>query len=555
MNFSIIVATDINNGIGNLNLDFEHQLPWKCSPDMKFFKNLTMGDNNAVIMGKNTFFTLPDIKNGLNKRHNIVLTHNANNEMKDSNVHYTESIDDALIYCKEKNFDKVFVIGGKNVYEQALFNTYLENIYWNIIPEKYRTQSSTVFFPFNFIETMNQYNNTKTQIDDINCYKFYKKNLKMDSVNNPEEMQYLNICRKILDEGHLQEGRNGFTKSIFGTSMRFSLQNNKIPIFTTKKVAWKTCLKELLWFISGNNSDNNVLREQNVHIWNGNSTREYLDSIGLTDFNENELGKIYGEQWRHFNETYIPQKYRTTAKELNYDSKQGFEQINDDLDNIYTAQHRRNIVQINNFKIDNNVDIDDIDIDIDICEDNDNLLFNNIDKLKNKINFITKFQPKQNIDQLQYIIDCLKDPLKRFSRRLIMTAFNPCQLDSMALPPCHVMAHWNVHNINKLSCIMYQRSCDTFIGASFNTCSYAFLTHLLAQHCGLEAYEFVHFIGNTHIYDDHFEQVEEQLKREPFEFPTIEIQSIKENINNYVVEDFKINNYQCHAQIKATMRA
>lgn len=539
MNFSIIVATDINYGIGNLDLDFEHRLPWKCSQDMKFFKSLTLGDNNAIIMGKNTFFTLPDIKNGLKNRHNIVLTHNTHNEMKDTTVHCADSIDNALNYCKENNFDKVFVIGGKNVYQQALSNPYLENIYWNIIPEKYKTHQSTVFFPLNFIEVMNEYDNVKTQIDDINCYKFYKHSEPV----NPEEMQYLNICREILDKGCLQEGRNGFTKSIFGTSMRFSLQNNKIPIFTTKKVAWKTCLKELLWFISGDNSDNNVLKEQKVNIWNGNSTREYLDSIGLDYFDENELGSIYGYQWRHFNKPYIPniKKREMIAQGIDYDSSKGIKQICDDVDNIKKC--------------------------IDICHENTqhysseivsdsiNNQYSSIESLNKKIHFMASCEPKQDIDQLQYIIDCLKDPVKRFSRRLIMTAWNPSQFDYMALLPCHAIAQFNVKDCNKLSCILFQRSSDGFLGKCFNACSYSFLTHLIAKHCGLEAHEFIHYVGNDHIYDDHFEQMEEQLKREPYEFPTIEIQSIKENINDYTIEDFKINNYQCHPQIKATMRA
>lgn len=537
MDFSIIVATDINNGIGfDVHMTNSFKLPWKCPHYSEFFKKLTL--NSAVIMGKNTLLSLPNPNNDFKYKKNIVLTTQPF-AIKNKDIHCVTSIDDALEYCKENNYNKIFVIGGQSVYKQAFINPNLTKIYWNIIPESYNQHKLNIFLPINFIQTMNDFNMIKSNINDVVCYEFTKKSLIQNTIINKvnrEEMQYLNICRKILNEGTLQEGRNGFTKSIFGTSMRFSLQNNKIPIFTTKKVAWKTCLKELLWFISGDNSDNNVLRDQNVHIWDGNSTRKYLDSIGLDYFDENELGSIYGYQWRHFNQTYIPKKYREEAKLLNYDSNKGIEQICDDIDQIYNMQYPNEPYDY-------------------YTQKKADYLKNNIKQLKKKVEFMSCFQPKKDIDQLQYIIDCLKDPVKRFSRRLIMSAFNPCQFDQMVLPPCHVMAQFDVKNNNKLSCILFQRSSDGFLGKCFNTCSYSLLTHLLAQHCGLEAHEFIHYVGNDHIYDDHFEQMEEQLKREPYEFPTLEIQSIKENINDYTVDDFKINNYQYHPQIKAKMRA
>lgn len=287
-----------------------------------------------------------------------------------------------------------------------------------------------------------------------------------------EEYQYLNLLQDILNNGSIEEGRNGFTKCDFGSAMRFTLENGQMPILTTKKTAWKTCLKELLWFIKGQTS-NHILNEQNVHIWDGNSSKEYLKSRGLSRYDEGDLGPIYGFQWRHYNGFY---------KNCNSD---------------YTAV---------------------------------------------------------GIDQLQEVIDCLKDPNKRSSRRMIISAWNPCQIDEMALPPCHVLFQFNVINGNKLSCSMYQRSVDSFLGLSFNIASYSFLTHLLAKHCNLEAYEFIHYGGNVHIYDDHFEQVKEQLTRQPYKFPTVEILNKYDNINDYTVDDFKLNNYKHHPQIKGDMR-
>ena len=302
-----------------------------------------------------------------------------------------------------------------------------------------------------------------------------------------EEYQYLNIIENIIENGTWEEGRNGRTKSIFGSSMRFSLKDGKIPILTTKKTAWKTCLKELLWFIRGE-TDNKILKKNGVHIWDANGSREFLDSRGLTLYPEDMLGPIYGYQWRYYNANY----------------------------NCFSGKR----------------------------------LFN-----ENEPDIFSNRKEVTGIDQLQQIIDALKDPVQRMSRRLIMTAWNPSQLNEMALPPCHVMCQFNVHDGNKLSCSMYQRSNDEACGTPFNIASYSFLTHLLAKHCGLEAYEFVYFKGNCHVYEEHVEGIKEQMGREPYPFPTVSIKQVRDNINDYQVEDFELHNYQHHPQIKFLMVA
>jgi thymidylate synthase len=291
---------------------------------------------------------------------------------------------------------------------------------------------------------------------------------------NTEEYQYLNIIEKIINNGTWEEGRNGRTKSIFGEMMRFSLTNGKIPILTTKRTAWKTCLRELLWFIRGE-TDNKLLQDQGVHIWDGNTTREFLDSRGLHHYREGLIGPGYGFQWRHFNAEYDVSTGGTSK----------------------TA----------------------------------------------------------GIDQLGQIINALKDPAQRTSRRLIMTAWNPIQLDEMALPPCHIFCQFNVTGGNKLSCSMYQRSCDELLGVPFNIASYSFLTHLLAHHCGLEAHEFVYFKGNCHLYEDHIEAAKMQSQRIPFSFPTLKIVNKHENIDDYAVDDFVVEGYRSHDAIKAKMIA
>jgi len=303
-------------------------------------------------------------------------------------------------------------------------------------------------------------------ITKLNKYKNNDINSK-----HHEEYQYINLIKDILEENNIEKGRNGNTLVNIGSVMHFSLENNKIPILTTKKTAWKTCLKELLWFIKGQTS-NKILNEQNVHIWDGNSTKEFLESRGLNYPIEGDLGPIYGFQWRHFNASY-------STCENNYEQK--------------------------------------------------------------------------GIDQLQDVIDTLKDPEKRTSRRMIVSAWNPCQLEEMALPPCHVLFQFHVTHGNKLSCTMYQRSIDEICGSPFNIASYSFLTHLIAHHCGLEPYEFIYYMGNCHIYEEHIEEAKLQITRDPYEFPTLEIVNKKENINDYVIDDFKINNYEHHAQIKVKM--
>ena len=275
---------------------------------------------------------------------------------------------------------------------------------------------------------------------------------------NREEEQYLNLINNIMNNGNYEKGRNGFTYSIFGNSMRFSLENQSIPILTTKKLSWKTCLKELLWFVRGE-TDNKILNSQGVKIWDGNSSAEYLKSRGL-EYEEGLLGPIYGFQWRHFNGDY---KTQTGG------------------------------------------------------------------------------------------IDQLKNPETRNSRRLILTAWNPSQLDEMALPPCHIFCQFNVHDNNKLSCAMYQRSGDVGLGVPFNIASYSFLTHLIAKHCDLEPFEFVYFLGNAHIYEEHMDVLKKQLNINPFSFPKLVISSKYENIIDYQVDDFQIIDYKCSETLNMKM--
>ena len=155
---------------------------------------------------------------------------------------------------------------------------------------------------------------------------------------------------------------------------------------------------------------------------------------------------------------------------------------------------------------------------------------------------------------LKNVIDILKDPEQRNSRRIIISAWNPCQLKEMALPPCHILMQFNVFEDQYLSCSLYQRSGDVGLGVPFNIASYAFLTHLLAHHCNLIAKEFIYYLGNTHIYENHLETLKNQINRKPFTFPTLSIKNKYENIEEYLESDFEINNYNFHESLKMEMR-
>ena len=295
--------------------------------------------------------------------------------------------------------------------------------------------------------------------------------------------QYKELLQDILDNGEVKDDRTGVgTYSVFGRHLRFDLRRG-FPAVTTKKLAWKACVGELLWFIEGSSDERRLAeithgsREDTVTIWTPNALSPYWKHKAKF---EGDLGRVYGVQWRHWN------KYRT-EKDMGQAHKGGTRLA--------------------------------------------------VDKIE--------------IDQLANLIEGLKqDPN---GRRHILSAWNVSELDEMALPPCHVMSQFYVNKNKELSCHMYQRSVDVFLGLPFNIASYALLTHLLAHHCGLKVGELVISTGDTHIYKDHIEQVKEQLTREPYPLPTLMLNATKNSIFEMTMEDIHLENYQSHGPIKATM--
>lgn len=249
--------------------------------------------------------------------------------------------------------------------------------------------------------------------------------------------------------------------------MRFNLRG-QFPLLTTKQVFWRGVAEELLWFIKGS-TDARLLQQKNVRIWDGNSTREFLDAAGFKHRQVGDLGPVYGFQWRHYGA-----KYGT---------------CNDDYSGV-------------------------------------------------------------GIDQLRGIIERIKT--NPTDRRIIMTAWNPSQLSEMALPPCHCLVQFYVDN-GELSCQLYQRSADMGLGVPFNIASYALLTYMIAHVTNLKPGDFIHSLGDTHIYMNHIKPLREQLGRKPRPFPQLSITRRVTDIDDFKFEDFNIIGYNPYPNIKMEM--
>ena len=271
---------------------------------------------------------------------------------------------------------------------------------------------------------------------------------------------YLDALKYCYENGDFVKSRAGNVKKAFGYQMRFNLEDG-FPAVTTKKLAWKAVVSELLWFLEGSNDERRLAEilyddkrenlEDKKTIWTQNAEADYWKDkskfIG-------DVGKIYGVQWRNFN----------------------------------------------------------------------------------------------GVDQIQELIEGLKKNPN--SRRHILTAWNPSEINEMSLPPCHAFSQFFVSN-NRLSCQLYQRSCDMFLGVPFNIASYSLLIHIIAEECKLGVGEFVHSLGDFHIYEEHFDQVKIQLTREPKQLPTLDF--LPKNINDYKTSDFELLNYEPYPKIVAPM--
>lgn len=323
-------------------------------------------------------------------------------------------------------------------------------------------------------------NINEEKLKEIILEMFQQKKKEEDSqlpkfMTDPETIQEISFLSKIqntLSFGEKRNSRNGTTFSTFGASIQFDISKS-FPLLTSKKMYWKGIVQELLWFLKGH-TNANELKENGVHIWDGNSSREYLDSVGLSHYEEGDCGPIYGYQWRHFNAPYI----------------KGNE------------------------------------------------------------------SPVGGVDQLQECIRLLREEPN--SRRIFMSAWNPCQLSEMCLPPCHVSYQFYVNSKNELSCMVYQRSGDMFLGVPFNIASTSLLVYILAHMTDKTPSNILICIGDAHVYEEHKDAVGEQMKHfeNLYPFPKLRITCEKrERVEDYSFEDFELENYQSHPAIKAPMIA
>lgn len=310
------------------------------------------------------------------------------------------------------------------------------------------------------------------------------------------EQIYLDLARTILETGHYKEDRtNTGTYSLFGYQMRFDL-NEGFPLLTTKKVPFGLIKSELLWFLKG---DSNIryLLQHNNHIWDEWAFERYVQSADytgpdMTDFghraqNDAAFNAIYRDQMQQFNDRIL--------NDADFAKQYG------ELGDIYGKQWRA-----------------------------------------------WQTRSGETIDQIKNVIEQIKT--NPDSRRLIVSAWNPEDVPNMALPPCHTMFQFYV-NDGRLSCQLYQRSGDVFLGVPFNIASYALLTHLIAHETGLEVGEFIHTLGDAHIYSNHVEQVKTQLERPIHTAPQLWLNPDKTSIFDFDIADIKLENYEAEPAIKA----
>jgi len=491
--------------IASLNADgiigIENNLLIECKDDLKRFYQLTTAvypesstrptrPKNILIMGYNTWLSIPESVKPFKGRMSIVVSR-LSIPFVSSSVMFLRSMVEAFTYCERNQTGRVFVIGGSMIFGRCLthHSQYCQNLYLTHFSQGGSSQEGGSkkgykTFPLELLaDTIENYRGPKVDSDCIvNTWGEAARGPEPIQLSqqliihqkvayaNKGENQYLQLLQKVLREGAKHSSRNATVYSLFGERMVFDLASG-FPLLTTKKMGYKTILRELLWFISGS-TDNMDLQDKHVHIWDQNASKEFLESRDLA-YEEGDLGPVYGFQWR-----YAGAEYKGCHED--YGGK--------------------------------------------------------------------------GVDQLQKVVDLIRnDPT---SRRIMMSAWNPPDLDKMALPPCHVMCQFYVNTETQtLDCQLYQRSGDLFLGVPFNIASYAFLTHILAKITGYKPGKLVHILGDVHLYEDHVEQAKEQLTRVPVAFPTITISEEVSEIDYIQEEMIAITGYTSYPKIEAHMVA
>jgi thymidylate synthase/dihydrofolate reductase len=440
-------------------LGINDNMAWHCKDELRLFNQKTV--NHILIMGRKTVQNLPK----LTDRTIYCISRKGVDDIDTSSWKNTciffdnidNAISDAKINFPEK---KIFIAGGGEIYKYVLNNysdqliihiSYMKNIY------TCDTFLSLSISKSNYILHEHIENPLFTHIV-VSKHK-----------NIFNEVQYLNLVQEVLYTGESRNGRNGSTLSLFSRHVKFDLLNG-FPLLTTKKMFTRGIIEELLFFIRGE-TNSKLLEEKKVNIWKGNTSRQFLNSVGLTAYDEGMMGPMYGYQWRRFNSPY-----------------------------------------------------------------------NSSD---------------EGIDQLQNVIDLIKnDP---HSRRIILTSYNPAQVDEGVLYPCHtICAQFYISNSKYLDMYCFNRSSDLGLGLPFNIASSALLLTIIASLTDLKPRYLEISIGDAHVYSNHIEQLERQIKHFPYIFPELKInKSFKtlQDVEGLSASDFEFVNYKHYPALKMEMVA
>jgi len=307
--------------------------------------------------------------------------------------------------------------------------------------------------------------------------------------------QYLDLCEYVLNNGAKKEDRTGTgTYSVFGYQMRFDLAKG-FPLMTTKNTSFRLITSELLWFLKGDTNIRTLIQAQNP-IWDEWAFEQWVTSAEYSGPDMKDFGRrvVKDEEFAVLYKKEMSEFKQRVLDDTNFANKYA------DLGPVYGKQWR------------------------------------------------SWSTGEDSVDQITNLIEGIKR--NPDSRRHIVTAWNPSEVEDMALPPCHTLFQFYVSE-GKLSCQLYQRSADIFLGVPFNIASYALLVHLIAHECDLEVGEFIHTLGDAHIYSNHINQVNTQLSREPKILPTLKLNIEGKSIFDLEPSDIQIENYDPHPKIKA----
>ena len=495
MKYSLIVAFDNKCGIGKNN-----QLPWDLKNEMKHFANITKTKNlelnknkiNAVVMGRNTWESIPNKYKPLSDRLNIIVTSNAEKYTDDNEkmIYYVKNIELVINFVNSKLnlIQEVFIIGGVRLYNEFINSEYLNHLYLTEIYEDFNCNTSLM--------ERKELNKKLENYNIVSCSEFKKefcsKNNKdiyyryinyvkkdydiesnMPIYENLEEKQYVDLLREIKEKGIKRGDRTGTgTLSLFGKVQKFNLDDT-FPLLTTKRMFLRGIFEELMLYLTGK-TDNKILNEKGIHIWDGNTSKEFLEKRGL-DYQEGDMGETYGFNFRHFGGDY-----------------QG-------------------------------------------CH--------------------IKYEKGENgFDQLENVIHLIKNDPE--SRRIIITLWNPKTNHKAALPSCLCWYQFYVDTKQKkLNLLINIRSSDFFLANNWNVCTGALLCHLLCNLEGIDLQpgELTVISGDTHLYINHLEQVEKNLLRTPRPFPKLLLKEKRKKIEQFIYEDLILLGYNPYPGMKAPM--